>query len=397
MIIADDVTGASDTGVQLARRGISTVVSFSPARAARGGGYVLETDSRALEGRAAYRRLRGLCDEIDFGGFQYVIKKVDSTLRGNIPWEIRAVDESFGGEMVLFMPALPDMGRTTVDAVHLLDGRRITATELARDPRSPVLEDHLIKILAGVYSEKITHFPVRDIEAGRLDFSSGRLFVSDAVTNRHMQTVIRAALKTGKRTLWVGAAAIADNLLETEYPMLPAMGLAASVSEATRRQVRYAEKNGVPLVIVPAGELMGGGDKRRFVHEAVAHLKEKKDVIVLTGAVYDRAELNRGGPMNPDSRTAGEEIQKIMGKIAADILKQAEVSGVFLTGGDTARAFFSEIGAASFRVLSEALTAIPLMRVEGGPFHGMKVVTKAGAFGKEDGLLYSLRKLREKG
>ena len=398
MIIADDITGANETGLHFTRRGIPAIVSFNPVMLAESDrSLVLETDSRALDGSAAYEKLRELCNEIDFNAFRHVIKKVDSTLRGNIAWEVRAVDNAFGGDMVFLMPAFPDMGRTTKGAVQMIFGRRIIDTEFASDPRTPVVEDNLVKLLAAAYSDKVTHLTIRDIEAGRFDFSSGRLYVSDAVTNSHMQTVIHAVLQTGKSVLWVGTAAIADNLLEIEHPTLPAMALVASVSETTRKQVRYAEKNGVPLVVVPAHEPIGE-DINRFIREAVAHLKLKKDVIVLTGAAYDRAELENSVVSGDsfDSSAAGERIQAIMGEIAADILKQTEISGIFLTGGDTAKAFFTQIGAHRFRILSEVLTAIPLAQIVGGFYDGLKVITKAGAFGKEDGLLFGLRKLKEK-
>ncbi len=39
---------------------------------------------------------------------------------------------------------------------------------------------------------------------------------------------------------------------------------------------------------------------------------------------------------------------------------------------------------------------VPLMQVVGGDFDGLKMITKAGGFGKEDTVAYSLRKLKEK-
>jgi uncharacterized protein YgbK (DUF1537 family) len=56
---------------------------------------------------------------------------------------------------------------------------------------------------------------------------------------------------------------------------------------------------------------------------------------------------------------------------------------------------FEHAGALGSRIITEIAVGIPLMRLIGGKYEGLKVVTKAGAFGKEDALFYALRKLRE--
>lgn len=36
-----------------------------------------------------------------------------------------------------------------------------------------------------------------------------------------------------------------------------------------------------------------------------------------------------------------------------------------------------------------------MMKLRGGEFEGLRVITKAGAFGRDDTITYSLRKLKE--
>ena len=62
-VIADDLTGASDAGVQFARRGLDTHVLFDvcePAVTADVDVLVIDTDSRALSPEAAYARVRNV-------------------------------------------------------------------------------------------------------------------------------------------------------------------------------------------------------------------------------------------------------------------------------------------------------------------------------------------------
>ena len=84
-----------------------------------------------------------------------------------------------------------------------------------------------------------------------------------------------------------------------------------------------------------------------------------------------------------------------MGDIASAVLDTVPVSGIFLTGGDTAIGLLPRLGADGSEIISEIAVGIPLVRLVGGRFDGMRAVTKAGAFGSPDSLSFALRKLRE--
>ena len=92
--------------------------------------YVLDTQSRALPVQQAVDAVRRAIGAIALEDFTYVIKKVDSTLRGHIAQEVLAVDQIFGSDLVLCMPALPDLGRTTQQGVQHLHGVPLLQTEL---------------------------------------------------------------------------------------------------------------------------------------------------------------------------------------------------------------------------------------------------------------------------
>jgi uncharacterized protein YgbK (DUF1537 family) len=123
-----------------------------------------------------------------------------------------------------------------------------------------------------------------------------------------MQNIIKMALKTQKRILWVGTAAMADNLLSINYAMPPSKSIA---------------------------------------------------------------------------------------QITALVLEKARISGLFLSGGDTSMGFFDIAKSLGSSIITEIAIGIPMMYLRGGKYDGLKIVTKAGAFGKEDAVFYALRKLKE--
>ena len=259
LIVADDFTGSNDTGVQMCRRGLDTSVMFAgrplPADASS---VVIDTESRGLTGDEARAVTARAVEDVDLSVYKYVIKKVDSTLRGNVAEEVQAVDEAYGSELVIFAPALPDLERTTVNGVHMLKGVPITQTELAKDPKKPVTEDNLANILRRVYAEEVRHVSLEEIRGDKIDLTGCRLFTFDAELNSDLQRIISAARALGKRTLWVGTAAMADNIMELESRTYPALGIAASVSAVTNGQIKAAEAAGVKLVQVPVHKILAG-------------------------------------------------------------------------------------------------------------------------------------------
>src|ERR671920_1591119 len=83
-IIADDLTGAADTGVQFVHAGYRTAVFFRATEVLTDDldAVVFDTDSRAMPAGFAARRVVDATHAAR--GARIVYKKLDSTLRGNI-------------------------------------------------------------------------------------------------------------------------------------------------------------------------------------------------------------------------------------------------------------------------------------------------------------------------
>ena len=399
-IVADDFTGSNDTGVQLTRRGFRTKVVFDAAAVLDDGlSYVLDTESRNMPEKDAQEKMARLLKGLDLSGFDCVIKKVDSTLRGNIAEEILETDRVFGAELVVFMPALPALGRTTKNSIHKLNGVRISYTELARDPRKPVLQDNIAEILRSAFEEPVGTLTLEQIRAGQITFSGARLWACDSETNDDMRAVINAARASAKKILWVGTAAIADNVLADEHPSYPALAVIASVSEVARNQIHFAEEKGLLVQTVDIAALLRGADKQVYVDRAVEALRSGKDLAFVSSASYDRAELDTSVAAGAEQGLTRDEVAEFTGRaisqLASEIIETTRISGLFLSGGDTAIHFFNTVGAMGSEIVFELTVGIPMMRLSGGRFDGLKVITKAGAFGTVDVLPNIMRKLGE--
>src|SRR5690242_14446902 len=108
-VIADDLTGAHVMGALLAQAGLDCILVTSPEGIRDAEAVVIDTESRHLAAGSAYERVRLAASMLTDCS---VFKKVDSTMRGPVTAELRALADSFPGETILFTPAYPAMGRT---------------------------------------------------------------------------------------------------------------------------------------------------------------------------------------------------------------------------------------------------------------------------------------------
>ena len=109
LIIADDFTGANDTGVQIKKHGLAASVLLKTDDLSQTqGSVVLDTESRVISAEDAYARVKeALQAALKEGEYEFLYKKVDSTLRGNIIAEVKAMVEVCQPELVVFAPAFP--------------------------------------------------------------------------------------------------------------------------------------------------------------------------------------------------------------------------------------------------------------------------------------------------
>lgn len=397
LIIADDFTGANDAGVQLSRRGIKTHVIFDPNLILDDdSSYVLDTESRGLESGEAYKLLMQLFKNINFDKFDYIIKKTDSTLRGNIPTEVKALYDSLDKRTVIFAPAFPDIGRITIKGRHYFNDKPLMETEFAKDPVKPITTDCLKTLLMEAFDYECIHMNPDSLNAN--NNYTNPLYSFDCSTNSDLIKIVNTFENANVTPLWVGSAGICDAILNNLEPQLPSVALITSVSEATRKQVKFAEQKGVKIVQVPVHKLLQKQDYK-YADDMISFINQGFDVLLISSATYDRNELditvNEGLKLGLSRLELANLIQEIMSELMEIVLTKVTTSGLFLSGGDTAIGFIKRICSEGSLILGEVSNGIPIMQLQKGNFPNLKVITKAGGFGNEDAILYSLRKLKE--
>ena len=378
LIIADDFTGANDTGVQLKKNGFQTEVMLFPTGDTIDHAIVLDTESRTIPATAAFEKVATLTSKImEQNQFDLVYKKVDSTIRGNIAEEIHAVADKYQPDLIVVAPALPTAGRTTVNGVQMLNGKPLMQTDIANDPLNPLWTDDIVKMLKKEFGSEVA---LAKTDTNDLSPRSSKVLVFDAITDEDLTVIAKFAQSLKKRILYVGSAGLAGALFQKSRIAKPSLAVVGSISETSLKQMAYAVDAGTAIITVQINDMLKPDRKALITkYQAMVRskLKEGKNTV-------DRSEISR-------------IVRENLAAIASGIVKNESISGLFLTGGDTAIEMIRSLNASGSEIQSEIMPGVVLSKLVGGVASGLRIVTKAGAFGSEDTLFQSLKILNEEG
>ena len=355
-ILADDLTGACDTGTLFAAKA-PVPVTVWPDLPRDAGVRVVDTESRTLQAAAARERIRG---SVGAGGRPFAggpcFKKIDSTLRGRIGAELDELMTLLGATSAVLCPAFPSQGRIVRDRLLLVDGAPVIETALARDPEFPATaagpSSNVVDLLRAQLDRPIAWIPIDHVRSGtaaltgRLSRLTGTVAVADAETDADLDALVDAALTAEPAPLLAGAAGLARALarrlgLLAERVSLPRgsrwLVVAGSRHPVSRQQAKHARRAGLTVLTSPDDD------------------ESDRDAVAVRLADDARAMLDR---------------------------ERFDV--VVVTGGETAVALYRALAAEAIDLLGAPAPGLAFGHVRGPHHDGLPLVTKAGGFGSPD-------------
>jgi uncharacterized protein YgbK (DUF1537 family) len=412
-VIADDLTGAADTGVQCCpyfRN--TTLLSYrnlsSDPRTSASEALAIYTNSRSMKAEMARKRTRSLARRLLAFHPRRVYKKVDSCVRGNVGAEVDAVMDEMGFELSFIAPAFPDMGRVTLHDVHMVHDRPISETELSRDPVTPVTESRLSLIVAAQSTSKVGHVDLQFLEGdndtmvAQIDHLvrfGVRHVVFDAQRQVHLERIARLSLESPKNILLVGSAGLARGLMShfperrvhggdkhNRFPEGYHLLICGTVAEPTSLQISaLLEAYPYQVISLPTSLLLDSSQRDDLLLNAnhAQRILSRNNLIVRVGT----GETTEAAITRKPSIRKAEGIVQGLGLFVAEVLKGTTPASLFLSGGDTATAVLGAIGAQGIRLQGEIVSGMAQGILIGGLMDGGPVVTKAGAFGRRETLV----------
>lgn len=410
-IIADDLTGANDTGAVLAQDGFGVATLTSDKSASELSGYdvvCVSADSRAMSPEKAASAITQKASLFEHGSETLFSKRVDSTLRGNVGAEIDAILDWLGEDYTaVVVAAFPSSGRCCIGDVLMVNNVPLQLTEVARDPLNPMRDSRVTHIVAQqsrhevgyIGLERVTGFTTDLINSISEAADEYRVVVIDAQTDHDIDAIANCCVATGKKIVAIDpgpfTARLADCIFkhryETRQSVLCAIG---SASELTQRQIAYLRKHDFPgMVKLDSSALF---DRRtraneidRVVSEVERAAKSYRLLVVDTvESKDDLVDFSKIAAAQLDRRERSRTITAGLSEVTVRVLEELgdEIGALYASGGDVSAAIFDRMGIDGFEVKAEVIPLAIYSRLLGGVRPGLPVVTKGGLIGTEETL-----------
>lgn len=421
-IIADDLTGANDTALQFHLKGANTQILLSeeiePLNIKGTQTWAISTESRNIEQELAYDKVckitKMFTDKIKP---DYIYKKIDSTIRGNIAVEIMGILSVSDYEASVIVPAFPAEKRTTVGGYHLLKGVPIERTEMAMDPHSPILESHVPTLLTDQLSEEFQDIvgliDLKTVMKGAgpilqrindLIDEGKKLIVADAVSTVDIEQIALAIKKSDTKILPTGTAAFAQALSEfwitnndneehitKTFPSLPKFIVSGSATQITANQIETLEKSDEFENILAISfdlKTVLNGVNDELVDRIVSNLNFDNTVLVHTSKLIKDFDGFSDDSLEAKLSKANlaDFITDFLAELTRRVLEKKEALLITL-GGETSYKCCKSIGAYQLQLIDEVTPAIALSLDHNAQW----IVTKSGNLGNTNTLIDILK------
>ena len=406
--VADDLTGATDLSLTLARNGMRTIqyigvpaadADFDDAEAV-----VVALKSRTIPATEAIALSTSSAHVLIAAGAEQLMFKYcstfDSTDAGNIGPVAEALLDLVSASIAIVCPAFPAAARTVYSG-HLFVGGELLSDSPMRDhPLTPMRDANLVRVLQRQSKGKVGLIPfatvTRGVDAIKAALAAAqragfRLMIADAIDDEHLRTLgealADAKLVTGgsgialslpdnfRRRGLLGNSALAERLTAPRgKPVL----LVGSCSAATRGQVKTAIEAGVPALKIDPLSVASGEQTAVSVASWVVSNTTQRPALVYSS---DEPQAVEAVQARLGRAAAGSLVEHLLAEVGR-LLRDSGFSRFIVAGGETSGAVVEALGVRSLRIGPEIAPGVPWTRSVGIP--DLALALKSGNFGAPD-------------
>ncbi|MEA4932233.1 MAG: four-carbon acid sugar kinase family protein [Lawsonibacter sp.] len=398
LIIADDFTGALDTGVKFSEAGAITKViadtEMDFTKEMTGEVLVLCAPTRHLPAGEAYQMIRRITEQATAAGIGCIFKKTDSGLRGNIGAELSAVLDGSGEMAISFIPALPAMNRITVEGIHYIDGVPVDQSVFGQDPFEPVTKSYVPDLL-----HLQCDVPVRVVSGQNVEtFQAGAdkcIYVFDCASKEDMEQEVQMLSSQDRLKVLAGCAGLAESLpaylgLAREakgQPRNRMTVICGSVNPISCDQVDYAERQGGYCRIhIPSEQLLSDGSLWEgdggTMMDQLWKVYQHSEYLIISSLQNGKESILEEQKELP-IEAMRQKVSRRMGMILKNLIDRGADSRFMIIGGDTLLAFLESIQCNELTPVRELQPGVVLSKVR-YQNRQYEVISKSGGFGEED-------------
>lgn len=402
LILADDITGALDTGVKFATSGAAVRVATDRTYDLMKDNnntdvLVINTETRHIPYQDAYQIVFDIIKKAFAAGIPHIYKKTDSALRGNIGSELTALLNASEEKILPFLPSYPQMNRITINGIHYIDRVPVHLSEFGKDPFEPVTSSYIPNIIHmqnNVYVETVPVIKGNPFTCN--DELNKGIYVFDTQTENDLLRITKNLNNQNKLRIMAGCAGFAQALpklfkLKGKSPEMPKLHekflvVCGSVNQITRKQLDYAENNGfwrehLSLEQKVDNKYFESESGKTSIDKMIEICKSNSRIIIDTGAsnTYDDTVLYA----KEHDRSVNDirlSVTDNFAYLTRRLLEAEPNMTLMITGGDTLMGFINEIKCNELIPICEMEpgTVLSKLQVDGKEFY---VISKSGGFG----------------
>ena len=410
IIISDDLTGANDTAAQFSKYGLKSITTWNSgeinALLKCYDVIAINTESRHINIEIAYRLLLNISKDVNnFCDTSIIYKKVDSTLRGNIGTELKGLYDVIRPDIIVYAPAFPKQGRTTIKGIQLVYGIPIEKAIINNEETNSVEPSNIIMFLDPVLRKLCHHITLDKLRSGVTndELLKESVVSFDVEEENDLLNIVNIIMNIegNKKIIWVGSAGLAEyvaqkSLVGHKYGK-PVSIVAGSKNDVTRKQVRKLNHElNAKLILIDTMDIICDYKKEfeRVKKEVLNAMGVHLDVIITT--TYDKSQMYCSENLDRELRFSNTSFSSIFvdkfGILVSSIFNDIgseKFSGICIVGGDTAASTIRHLGSKSIRVVGEIEPAVPLLICD-----DINIITKAGGFGSDVVLIKAVLRLK---
>lgn len=394
-IIADDFTGANDTGVKFAKAGYDTsVINNDNLDSSKSDVLVVNTETRLINEDEAVKKIENISKYLEN---QKIYKKIDSTFRGNIGKEIETLLNKLNKKICVIANAFPSMNRTVQNGISYVAGVPLNETDFAKDPINPIKTSNIGEILKISYSYNVKIVRVEDILNGKFveefksDLKNNKkvVYICDGEKEEDLISLSKIVYKYLDTILCVGCAGFADALMHTIEDFLPICFVSGSLSSKSILQLNKISDKYAQIIDINKDLFFSNNIeelKKDLNIQIEFALKQKKHIII---SVTTKKEDRKENKFYAEKYSISEDempeyISHLTAKLVKYILSYMRIKALFVSGGNTAIHIIKEFNANEIKILGEIENGVPYGIILDGECPYLQISTKAGGFGDED-------------
>jgi len=396
-MIADDLAGACDTGIEfLDSVGSVTVVVDSDIPEMKKNHFeglvVWNTESRGLSERDACSKVRRVCEISGAKEKRILLKKTDSAFRGHFSREIATVMDALHLEHCCVAPAIPDFGRVTCNGIQYLNGLPIAESFYSKDPKHPVTESRVAEIVAkgnrrptGLLDLETLRSHENQEHIERLIASGVQIIVADSESQEDLERAVELFLKRPGRLFFIGGQGIGNALAKyclpcdnmetwTKVPDGAVVIVCGTLHPNAREQLTlFSHTQGIEPVFIDVDDHSNLTTIMAAAEKAAASL------------IVQIESHGLGFLASPESLVSEPRLVEEALSLAVDkVYEIADLSGLILTGGTTAYEVCRRIGIKTLQLRQRISWGVVL--TQSADLSGMAIAVKGGSLGDVDAI-----------